>query len=227
MGKRLGGLLDRWFGRDEAASGKGASGEHSGEAPGPRNTSEGAAERRRGLSRNAATRAETLRWGAPDGTERSAAVDVEDDSNSGVRVLAPAELAVGQTVWLTFSGDVEKCVVRHCVPVSGGFAAGLYRVREERRREDREVVEGKANLFWGRVGSDIGLIEVDVRDVSAGGMQVLASSPIPLQTAVRVAGQDYACLGVTCYCRAEGERYAVGIQFTQEPYYKESAEYDG
>lgn len=154
-------------------------------------------------------------------------MDVEDDSNSGVRVLAPAELAVGATVWLTFSGDVEKCVVRHCEPVSGGFAAGLYRVREERRREDREVVEGKANLFWGRVGSDIGLIEVDVRDVSAGGMQVLAPRPIPLQTAVRVAGQDYACLGVTCYCRAEGERYAVGIQFTQEPYYKESAEYDG
>lgn len=225
MGKRLGGLLGRWFGGDGAAlHGAQEIGRGAGETA---SASDVDRESRRIIPREAASRTETLRWGTSGGIEQTAAVEVRDDSDFGVRVHAPAELAVGATVWLTFSGDVEKCVVRHCEPVSGGFMAGLYRVRDERRREDRDVVGGKANLFWGRVGSDIGLIEVEVRDVSAGGMQVLASRPIPLHTTVRVAGQDYACLGVTCYCRAQGEQYAVGIQFTQEPYYIESAEYDG
>ena len=227
MGKRLGGLLDRWFGRDDGTLALGPDGVASRGAPGSGDTPSGPGESRRSIARDAVSRTETLRWGAADGTEQSATVEVEDDSRIGVRVLAPSELAIGETVWLTFSGDVEKCVVRHCEPVQGGYAAGLYRVREERRREDREVVEGKANLFWGSIGSEICLIEVDVRDISTGGMQILSSRSIPLQTAVRVAGEDYACLGVTSYCRAEGERYAVGIQFTQEPYYKESAEYDG
>lgn len=227
MGKRLGGLLDRWFGRDDSTLALGKDGGATRDALGLRDESSGPGESRRTIARETVSRTETLRWGSSDGAEQSATVEVEDDSRIGVRVLAPSELAIGETVWLTFCGDVEKCVVRHCEPVEGGYAAGLYRVREERRREDREVVEGKANLFWGSVGSEICLIEVEVRDISAGGMQILSCRSIPLQTAVRVAGEDYACLGITSYCRAEGERYAVGIQFTQEPYYKESAEYDG
>ena len=221
MGKRLEGLLDRWFGRDQGEAVPQPNGGGAGTEP------ENAGESRRSIARDPASRTETLRWATSDGIERSAAVAVRDDSDFGVRLDAPAELAVGATVWLTFNGDVEKFVVRHCEPIEGAYAVGLYRVREERRREDREVVEGKANLFWGSVGSEIRLIEVDVRDVSAAGMQVLTSRPIPLHTAVRVAGHDYACLGVTCYCRPDGERYAVGVQFTQDPYYIESAEYDG
>jgi hypothetical protein len=220
-------LLDRWFGRDQGEPGKQRNGGSSIALAGAGVAPENAGQSRRGIARDPASRNETLRWANSDGTEETANVAVRDDSDFGVRLHAPAELAVGATVWLTFNGDVEKCVVRHCEPMDGAYAVGLYRVHDERRREDREVVEGKANLFWGGLGSDIRLIEVDVRDVSAGGIQVLTSRPIPLQTAVRVAGEDYACLGVTCYCRPEGERYAVGIQFTQDPYYIESAEYDG
>jgi len=222
VGKRRGGLIGRWFGRNGGALRKGPNGGDPSSMGAPT-----ARESRRSILRDAASRTETLRWGTAEGSEETAAVAVHDDSDFGVRVHAPAELAVGATVWLTFNGDVEKCVVRHCEPVDGGYAAGLYRVREERRREDRDVVEGKADLFWGGLGADIRHIEVDVRDVSAGGMQLWISRPIPLETAVRVAGQDYACLGVTCYCRPEGEGYSVGIQFTQDPYYKEGAEYDG
>lgn len=59
------------------------------------------------------------------GSETPIKVRVVDTSKSGLGLAAPVELPVGATVAVEFSKGTVFGEIRHCIPVSGYFRAGL------------------------------------------------------------------------------------------------------
>ncbi len=67
--------------------------------------------------------------------------------------------------------------------------------------------------------------EAQVRDICSTGMQVQVLVPVEVDRTVRLEGETFQCIGVARYCRRQGGRFLVGIEFTRPPYDKESPEF--
>ena len=136
-------------------------------------------------------------------------------------IRLPEALTAGQTVWVCEGAGVRIGSVRDCEPQAEGF---LVRLAIQRRREERQAVGGAGVLQWlGPNGPRT--VEVQVRDISDHGMQLELSEPVKVDQTVRLAGQNFECIGLVRYCQPKGARFVAGIQFTRPPYGKESLEY--
>ncbi len=158
-----------------------------------------------------------VRW-EDDGRQYNAQGVIEDVSEKGLSVLTQSPLPVGLTVWVT-GGSIEtrKAVVRYHRETEEGVVHGLRSVVKERRRFDRQVSVGDGWIrFAGPRGETISA-EATVLNVTDSGMQVRTSVEAPRDTFVRVSGRSLDCEGSVRYCRVEGDKYVLGVQFVHAP----------
>jgi len=161
-----------------------------------------------------------LHWVGPGEEFLSESVEVLDRSPNGMRIRLSRCLPVGLIVWIK-PQDTEtaiKCVVRHCAEDGGGYVAGVVLVLIERRRFDRRPYLEPGKLHWAGANFQPMTSPVTLRDVSEEGFQLEAPAKGPAPTAVRLSFGGWECMGTTCYCVPNGDKYLVGLQLIGEPY---------
>jgi len=183
---------------------------------------------RRRQPRREISQAGTLMWNGHSNGRQVEVVRVEDVSVHGMGLRLARPIPVGQTVWFEpSSGAMIKGVIRHCKEQDGQYAAGLVRVENERRRTERQPVRGTGILDWYGPAGKTSSTPVLVRDASEFGLQLSAADPVPVGCVTRLTGEAIGCLGTVCYCTSADDGYLVGLHFTREPYYQQSADYGG
>ena len=96
--------------------------------------------------------------------------------------------------------------------VEGGFELRLEYLWEGRRREHRTVVSGPAMLK----ADGLAAVQVEVINVSAGGMQLFAASSVPEGSPAKICGADTERICFVRSCVAAPGGYLVGLQFYGE-----------
>lgn len=155
-------------------------------------------------------------WRSAVGDSRSVPAEVKDVTTWGVAIFMSEALVGGQTVSVRWDDRKTKAVVRHCERRATGFLVVLRFLPFERRKEDRLATDGHAVLRWVD-GSGVHVKTVWVKDATPGGLQVETEQPLAVRQAVRVSGAIWDCGGHVRYSVAEGEKFIVGIQFSEPP----------
>ncbi len=158
-----------------------------------------------------------LRW--EDGDEiRDVAGVAENVSENGFSILTVEPLETGRTVYVTGrSVTARKVIVRHCSAAEGGYSVGVRAISRERRRVDRQPVDGVGFLRFGDTKGHTTSAEATVKNISDGGMQLASGTAAPKETYVRLTGETLACEGTVRYCHRDGDSYLLGVQFIREP----------
>ena len=139
-------------------------------------------------------------------------INIRDMSYSGLGISLVELLRVGQTVWISTVNNTKcKGVVRYCREETGGYFAGVRRVRRERRRAERQPAGGKGKLHWEVPGGGQKEAEALVRDANGYGVQIHLPDPVPVPSVVRLEGRQSDCFGSTCYCTPYQDGYLVGL----------------
>jgi hypothetical protein len=97
-------------------------------------------------------------------------------------------------------------------PTEGGFELHLDYLHEGRRREERVPTTGQAVLE--RAG--LTPVEVEVVNVSCGGIQLFSVKAVSEGCTARVCGAETECLCLIRYCAAIPGGYRIGLQFYGE-----------
>ena len=96
-----------------------------------------------------------------------------------------------------------------------------------RRREERQPTTGSGELCWrDRTGRHRATLAT-VLNINGGGMQVKISEALAFPQMVRLAGEDWECLGWTRYCVETVDGFVVGIELIRQPYLRNSCQYSG
>ncbi len=158
-----------------------------------------------------------------DGGTVAEPVRLLDASANGMAIRLSQPLSVGQTVWIADAEQTPvKAVVRQCKPARKGFEAGLFLVRIERRRSDRQPLQKRATLHWEDSRAGALSSPVVVCNVSDEGYQIETGGRVPVAIIVRLDFNAWECVGFTHYCRRiEAGKYLVGLHMTREPYPKD------
>ncbi len=158
-----------------------------------------------------------LRWEDGDYLQETAGV-AENVSQSGFSILTAEALEPGRTVWVVGrSLTGRKGIVCYCLAAEGGYSLGVRAIDRERRRVDRQPVEGYGRLRFGDFRGHTTNAEARVTNISDGGMQMSIQVPAPNETYVRLKGETLECEGTVRYCRKEGGAYLLGVQFIRDP----------
>jgi len=161
----------------------------------------------------------TLRWIDAEGVTQSVQVEMVDRSPDGLKIISSREFTVGEELFLSLpKGAENKAVVRHQVESEGGWQVGLRVIHHERRRFERFVVEGTAQLHWADNKQNHRTLPVEVKNIALEGMQLRVMEEIAPGTVVKVTGQTVQCVGVTWYCKRDGDAFLIGIQMTRAPH---------
>src|SRR5580704_13325099 len=83
----------------------------------------------------------------------------------------------------------------------------------ERRREARIRADKPVELTV--LGNEEASGPAQVIDFSGHGLQVVLHRPIPVNSAIKVEGEDWLMLGEVCYCRQEGIHFVAGLKIDQ------------
>lgn len=103
-----------------------------------------------------------------------------------------------------------------------GFASKVATPRgADVRREKRELVNGAGRLVWD-TPAGAREVQVVVRDLSPGGLQVVSRKRVDVGVVAFLTGSQFQCLGSIRYCRSTQQGYLVGLCFTRDPFYKNS-----
>ena len=165
-----------------------------------------------------------IQWMEADGSQAVKQALIGCQADNGIVVKFDVALKPGTEVGIF--GDVPgRAVVTFCRPDEDGYVLILSPPSRRRRRSEREPATGTAELNWRGDDRLEHTASVEIRNLSADGMQVAAPEPVPVSSLVRVAGQEVGCLGTVCYCWSAGELFLLGIQFVQAPYLKDSSDY--
>jgi hypothetical protein len=92
-------------------------------------------------------------------------------------------------------------------PARGGFELNMDYLWEGRRREERVPATGQALLE--RDG--LTLIEVEVVNISSGGMQLFSVEAVSEGSAARVCVAKTECMCLIRYCAAVPGGYCIGL----------------
>lgn len=93
--------------------------------------------------------------------------------------------------------------------------------RKSGRREERFPVSGRGILTWDD-GSRSRQVAVEVRDISDGGVLVVASTPVGVGNRAYLTGIEFRCIGVVRHCEAHEGLFRIGLKFSQKPNFKNS-----
>ncbi len=162
-----------------------------------------------------------IAWRTSTGEERTIVASVEAVVGEETTVRIPEAIPAGETVWMYDGKAVRTTSVRSCEAQTKGF---VVRLGLQRRREEREPAGGMVVLNWSD-SKGPQTAEAQVRDICSTGMQVQVLVPVEVDRTVRLEGETFQCIGVARYCRRQGGRFLVGIEFTRPPYDKESPEF--
>ena len=161
----------------------------------------------------------TLRWLDAEGVMQSVEGQMVDRSADGLGVISPHQFSVGDEIFLVLpKGAEEKAVVRHNADATAGWHLGLRVIHHERRRYERFPVDGTAHVHWGGDDQKHRKLPVQVKNIAHQGMQLRAIEELAPGTVVRVTGDTVQCVGVTWYCRPDGDAFLIGVQMTREPH---------
>jgi hypothetical protein len=83
----------------------------------------------------------------------------------------------------------------------------------ERRREARIRADKPVELTV--LGSAEASGPAQVTEFSGHGLQLVLHRPVPINSAVKVEGDDWMMLGEVCYCRQEGIHFVAGLKIDQ------------
>jgi hypothetical protein len=83
----------------------------------------------------------------------------------------------------------------------------------ERRREARIRADKPVELTI--LGNEEASGPAQVIEFSGHGLQVVLHRPIPVNSAIKVEGEDWMMLGEVCYCRQEGIHFLAGLKIDQ------------
>ena len=143
------------------------------------------------------------------GKKRFCEARVVERSADSMAVIAAAPLEQGEQVWFTEHDPAGGMFVRATSQEEGGFRIELER---ERRRSPRWRVDEAGDLEW-RDGDKIGRAAVMVVDVSAGGLRLRTSDPIPDAGEVRVKFAGMVRDGELRYALPLGGATIAGVEF--------------
>ena len=87
------------------------------------------------------------------------------------------------------------------------------------RSEKRERVCGKGDLTWDH-GAQAKQSTVEVRNISDNGIQLRVSEYVRAGAAAYLTGTQYQCVGSVRYCVPNGQGFLVGLEFSQDPHFK-------
>lgn len=158
-----------------------------------------------------------LRWEDGELVQETTGV-AENVSENGFSILTAEPISIGQTVWVVGrSVTGRKAVVRYCQASESGYNLGVRAISRDRRRIDRQPVDGAGVLRFGDSRGHTVKSEVVVKNISNGGMQLQIGVPAEKETYVRLTGESLECEGTVRYCQQDGESYLLGVQFIREP----------
>lgn len=166
-----------------------------------------------------------IQWMDADGSQAVKQALIGCQAANGLVVKFDVALKPGTEVGI-FGNVPGRAVVTYCRPDEDGYVLILVPASRHKRRFEREPASGTAVLNWRGDDRIEHTATVEIRNLSADGMQVASPEPVPVQSFVRVSGRDVGCLGSTCYSWADGDLYLIGIQFVQAPYLKDSSDHD-
>jgi hypothetical protein len=86
----------------------------------------------------------------------------------------------------------------------------------ERRRESRDALANPIDIFWQDLDGLAQHSQGRCLDVSAGGLRVELSDPLPVPARIkfRVSGTGVEGTALVRHCQPKGAKYVVGAQFT-------------
>lgn len=152
-----------------------------------------------------------VEWRSDSGEKAFQRALLQSDREGRPRLLVRQRLPV-PSARICEKGFEYSVEVLSTVPVDGGFESRLEYLGEGRRREERARTNGQALLE----GDGSRPMQVDVVNVSTGGMQLLATQPVVAGTIVRISGTGTAYMGVVRYCNSTAHGYRVGVQLFGE-----------
>jgi hypothetical protein len=145
--------------------------------------------------------------------DRSLTARLVDRSPEGVGVVLPQRLPVGLLAIIRWEGGSGiRAVVRHCRRSRGEFAAGLMHLVQERRVEDRELLDEDAELVWDDFADGRVVSPVHLRNVSRSGFCCRLPRAVPVPLVVCLTTREWQYYGATRYCTALDAGFAVGIE---------------
>jgi hypothetical protein len=167
---------------------------------------------RRKDARSAAEIQATLEWFDADGRVCSVEGVLENVSSNGFAIRTEGEFEEGQTVWVTRpDSPALKSIVRHIQRSDGFYVLGLARIAKERRREDRAPIAGAGCLRRTGPRGECLSVAVQIRNISAEGLQLVSPESAPPQEVVRLVGSAVECTGTVRYSVPWNRRFLIGV----------------
>lgn len=155
----------------------------------------------------------TIEWQYETGSSSEQIAQIRSDNGHSLFALVterPPEGRVAQVREQDASYPVE---VQSVVAVGAGFELELEYQEDGRRRERRVRSEGGALLLAEGTAAPV---QVEVLNVSAGGMQLFATQPVSVGSAGRLYATDTDRMCSIRYCRSAAGGYRIGVQFYAE-----------
>lgn len=158
-----------------------------------------------------ATREVVLEWRGEDGNAIRQAAQIRTEGRylvARVALQAPEGL-IAQVREEASSYPVE---IVSAVSVEGGYEIALDYLWEGRRRQQRVSAAGSALLETD--GSPP--VQVEVVNVSPGGMKLFTAEPVKEGSPARVTGSNDCYLGFVRHCSQAQQGYHIGVQFYRD-----------
>ena len=115
------------------------------------------------------------------------------------------------------SDAVYGVFVADCIETLDGYESTLEFLEGGSRESERVPVGDRAKLVWHRPGEAYEVADIQVSNVSLGGLQMLCPEKVAVGSLVCVTGDDFQCLGTVCYCTAAGSGFVAGMQYSKQP----------
>ncbi len=171
--------------------------------------------RRRSAPRTAPvppTRPVLIEWKDEAGEKVWQQTHLEMDRSRGLSVVVLQRPPLDTVAQVREAGSSYPVEVLSTKVVEGGFKLRLDYLREGRRREHRTPINGPAILK----ADGLAEIQVEVINVSAGGMQLFSASAVPEGRPAKICGADTERLCFLRSCVAAPGGYFMGLQFHEQ-----------
>jgi hypothetical protein len=171
--------------------------------------------RRRPASKRApgpAARPVLIEWRDEAGEKVWQQTHLVADRFRGLTVIVPQRPPVGAVAQVREAASSYPVEILSMTPHDNGFELKLDYLWEGRRRESRTPSSGPATLK----PEGLPAIQVEVINVSSGGMQLFAASSAPEGCLARIGGADPELLCLVRCCVAAPGGYFMGLQFYGE-----------
>ena len=160
----------------------------------------------------AVARAILIEWKGATGRKVSQRTHLELNRTRGLTVVVPQQPLLNSVAQVREQGSTYPVEILSTRPAGGGFELNMDYLWEGRRREERVPATGDALLErkW------LAPLEVEVVNVSSGGMQLFSAQAVTEGCAARVCGAETESMCLIRCCAEVPGGYRIGLQFYGE-----------